>query len=301
LSAPGDPTPPEFPSGISENPQGAADHRGSADHRGPSGGPPGVSPAVAAAILAGVLALGIAAVFTLGQTKSGGASLVAKPGATATVPGYGRATTSAPAPSSPATRAKSADPAPTGSAGTAPAGSGAPGSSGGSSGGSGSDDPSPSASGVYTPEFYVGQCVDTVGSGTDFTVSAAGCKGADYKIIYAFQNESGDIDDDMAQCYTINGNDNEFENGDPDDGYTLYCMNSLTGDYSPRRAEVDNCLDSTATYEVDCTSSKAVWIVIGRLDGTTDTKSCSEFGSYDNSYFWTSAPSFVLCVDKYTH
>jgi hypothetical protein len=245
---------------------------------------------VAAAVLAGVLALGLVAVFTLGRTSSGGASLVAKRGATATVPGYGRATRSSPAPSP--GRTASPDPAPTGSAGAA-------GTAPGSSGGSGT--PSPSATGVYTPEFYVGECVDTVGSGTDFTVSAAGCKGADYKIIYAFQNESGDIDDDMAQCYTINGNDNEFENGDADDGYTLYCMNSLTGDYSPRRADVDNCLDSTATYEVDCTSSKAAWIVIGRLNGTTDTKSCSEFGSYDNSYFWTSAPSFVLCVDKYTH
>jgi hypothetical protein len=290
LSEPGDFTPPEFPSGISEEPQGHPGH-----HRGPGWRPPGVSPAVAGAILAGVLALGIVAVFTLGQTNSGGAALVAKRGATATVPGYGQVTSPASKPSR-AAATSSPHPTPTASAATAPASSGNPGS-----GGSGSGDPSASATSAYTPEFYVGECVDTIGSGTDFTVSAAGCKGADYKIIYSFQNESGDIDDDMAQCYTINGNDNEFENGDPDDGYTLYCMNSLTGDYSPRRANVDNCLDSTATYEVDCTNSKAVWIVIGRLNGTTDTKSCSEFGSYDNSYFWTSAPSFVLCVDKYTH
>jgi hypothetical protein len=291
LSAPGDFTPPEFPSGISEDPQGPA---GQGHHRGSSGPPPGVSPGVAVAILAGVLALGLVAVFTLGQTNSGGAALVAKRGPTATVPGYGQATSSTPKPSA-ARTTSSPHSTPTASSTTAPTSSGAPGS-----GGSGSGDPSSSATSVYTPEFYVGECVDTVGSGTDFTVSAAGCKGADYKIVYAFQNESGDIDNDMAQCYTINGNDNEFENGDPDDGYTLYCMNSLTGDYSPRRANVDNCLDSTATYEVDCTNSKAVWIVIGRLNGTTDTKSCSQFGSYDNSYFWTSAPSFVLCVDKYT-
>jgi hypothetical protein len=287
LSAPGDFTPPEFPSGISEDPQepqSPVGHRGS---RSGSGRPPGVSPRVAVAILAGVLALGIVAVFTFGQTNSGGAALVAKRGATATVPGYGQATTPKSKPSPAATTSSHAAPTST-----------APASSGNSGSGSGTADPS--ATSVYTPEFYVGQCVDTVGSGTDFTVSAAGCKGADYKIIYAFQNESGDIDDDMAQCYPINGNDNEFENGDPDDGYTLYCMNSLDGDYSPRRANVDNCLDSTATYEVDCTNSKAVWIVIGRLNGTTDTKSCSKFGSYDNSYFWTSAPSFVLCVDKYT-
>ena len=292
MSAPGDFTPPEFPSGISEEPQGHAGH-----HRGSSARPPGVSPGVAAAILVGVLALGIVAVFTLGQTNPGGAALVAKPGTTATVPGYGQ-TTSPTSKPTPARTPSSPRSTPTVSATTAPSSSGAPGSGGS---GSGSGNPSTSATSVYTPEFYVGECVDAVGSGTAFTVSAAGCKGADYKIIYAFQNESGDIDDDMAQCYTINGNDNEFENGDPDDGYTLYCMNSLTGDYSPRRANVDNCLDSTATYEVDCTDSKAAWIVIGRLNGTTDTKSCSKFGSYDNSYFWTAAPSFVLCVDKYTH
>ena len=272
MSASGDFTPPEFPSGTPQDPQGS------------NGGPPGVPLGVAAAILAVVLALGVAAVFTIGQTKSGGAALVAKPGATATVPGYGQTTTSPT--STPSPGATSTDPAPTGS-----------GISGSGSGGS--DDPS--ATSAYTPEFYVGECVDTVGSGTDFTVSAAGCQGADYKIIYAFQNASGDIDNDMSQCYSVNGSDNEFENGDAGDGFTLYCMNSLTGDYSPRRANVDNCLDSTATYEVDCTSSKAAWIIVGRLNGTTDTKSCSQFGSYDTSYYWTAAPSFVLCVDKYTH
>jgi hypothetical protein len=250
---------------------------------------------VAVGILAGVLALGIVAVFTLGHTKSGSATLVAKPGVTATVPGYTPAGPGA-SPKSGSSSTDPADGAPTGSATTAPAGSG----TGGGGSGSGSAGADPSATSADTPEFYVGQCVDTSGSGTDFTVSAAGCQGADYKIIYAFQNESGDIDNDMAQCYTINGNDNEFENGDPDDGYTLYCMNSLTGDYSPRRADVDNCLDSSATYEVDCSSSSAAWIVVGRLNGTTDTKDCSQFGSYDTSYFWLSAPPFVLCVDKYT-
>ena len=182
-----------------------------------------------------------------------------------------------------------------------PAGSaGSTGGSGGSGNGTGGTG-APSADSAYTPKFSVGQCVDINGSGTDFTARAAGCQGAEYKIIYAFQNESGQVDNDMAQCYSVNGSDNEFENGDSSDGYTLYCMNSLTGDYSPRRANVDNCLDSSAVYEVDCTSSKAAWIVVGRLNDTTDTKSCSQFGNFDTSYFWTSPPSFVLCVDKYTH
>jgi hypothetical protein len=143
--------------------------------------------------------------------------------------------------------------------------------------------------------------VNTSGSGSDFTVTETGCSGADYKIIYAYQNESGSISNDESQCYSVNGNDSEFENGDSTDGYTLYCLNSLTGDYSPRRAGVDNCLDSSATYEVDCTSSRAGWIVTGRLNGTTNTKGCSQFGSYDYSYYWTASPSFVLCVDKYKH
>ena len=275
MSASGDFTPPEFPSGTPQDPQGS------------NGGPPGVSLGVAVAILAAVLVLGVAAVLTMGQAKSGGATLVAKPGPTATVPGYGQTTISPT--STPSPRATTTSTAPTA---TAPAGSG-------NSGGAGSDDPS--ATSTDTPDFYVGECVDANGSGIDFSVSAAGCQGADYKIIYAFQNESGDIDNDMAQCYSINGNDNEFENGDAADGYTLFCMNSLTGDYSPRRANVDNCLDSAATYEVDCTSSKAAWIVVGRLNGTTDTKSCSKFGSYDTSYYWPAAPPFVLCVDKYSH
>ena len=277
MSASGDFTPPEFPSGTPQ------------DLRGPNGGPPGVSLGVAVAILAAVLVLGVAAVLTIGQSKSGGATLVAKPGPNATVPGYGQTTTSPTSTPSPGVSTTSTDPA-----ATAPAGSGSSGGSGGSS-----DDPS--ATSTDTPDFYVGECVDANGSGINFTVSAAGCQGADYKIIYAFQNESGDIDNDMSQCYPINGNDNEFENGDAADGYTLYCMNSLTGDYSPRRAAVDNCLDSAATYEVDCTSSKAAWIVVGRLNGTTDTKSCSQFGSYDTSYYWPASPPFVLCVDKYSH
>ena len=288
MSAPGDFTPPEFPSGVSQ----------SQDSPEEGGGPPGVRPGVAAGILAGVVALGVVAVFAVGQAKSGGSALVAKPGVTATVPGSARtsdptsASTSSPNGAAPATG--SGGSVPTGSGSTAPAGVG---------GGTGSGDPSPTgtSTGAYMPEFYVGQCVDTTGSGTDFTVSAAGCQGADYKIIYSFQNQSGDVDSDMSQCYSINGSDNEFENGDPDDGYTLYCMNSLTGEFSPRRAQVDNCLDSTAAYEVDCTSSKATWIVIGRLNGTNDTKNCSQFGSYDTSYFWTAAPPFVLCVDKYAH
>lgn len=278
MSASGDFTPPEFPSGITED---------------SNDGPPGVSPGVALAILAGVLALGIVAVFTIGQTKSGGTKLVARPTVVATVPGF-----------SPSAAPSAVAPGPTSSAGasTDPA-TGATGATG-----TASDDPdSSSATGtgtstsVYTPEFYVGECVNTNGSGTDFSVSAAGCSSADYKIIYAYQNETGSIDNDMSQCYNVNGNDNEFENGDASDGYTLYCMNSLIGDYSPRRANVDNCLDSTATYEVDCSNSRATWIVIGRLNGTTDTKGCSQFGSYDNSYFWPSAPTFVLCVDKYKH
>ena len=274
MSASGDFTPPEFPSGITQD---------------PNDGPPGVSPGVALAILAGVLALGIVAVFTIGQTKSGGTKLVARPTVGATVPGFSpSAAPSAVAP----TASASTDPA-TGATGGTPSG-----------GGTVSDDPdgsSTTGTSVYTPEFYVGECVNTNGTGIDFSVSAAGCSNADYKIIYAYQNETGSIDNDMSQCYTVNGNDNEFENGDTADGYTLYCMNSLIGDYSPRRANVDNCLDSTATYEVDCSNSRATWIVIGRLNGTTNTKGCSQFGSYDNSYFWPSAPSFVLCVDKYKH
>jgi hypothetical protein len=294
LSAPGDFTPPEFPSGVSasqdlhdpgdpQDPQNPQRPEGTA---GSNGGPPAVSPGVAAGILAAVLALGLVAVFTLGRTGSGGTALVAKPGATQTVPGFGRGTTPTAASSHGAGTS------------TAPE-SGVPTSSGGTrSGGSGAD---PSVTGSLGPEFYVGECVNTSGSGPGFTVSPAGCQGADYKIVYSFANESGDVDDDMSQCYSINGNDNEFENGDAADGYTLFCMNSLVGDYSPRRAEVDNCLDSAATYEVDCTSSKAAWIVVGRLDDTTDSKDCSQFSGYDTSYFWTSEPSFVLCVHKYSH
>jgi hypothetical protein len=50
---------------------------------------------------------------------------------------------------------------------------------------------------------------------------------------------------------------------------------------------------------VDCTGTNAYWIVIGRLDDTTNTKSCSKFGSYDYSYYYTAAPTFVLCVNRY--
>jgi hypothetical protein len=255
-------------------------------------GPPGVSAGVAVGILAGVLALGLVAVFTIGQTKSSGTTLAAKPGSTATVPGYTPGATPTAAAGTPTAGDTS-----TGSAGTVPTDTATAdaGGSGGTTGGGSTATP------TYTSEFSVGECVDTSGSDSSFTVNEAGCSNANYKIIYAFQNESGNVNNDMSQCYTINGNDNEFENGDAADGYTLYCMNSLTGDYSPRRAGVNNCLDSSGTYEVNCTSSSAKWIVIGRLNGTTNTKGCSQFGSYDTSYYWTSSPAFVLCVDKYSH
>jgi hypothetical protein len=280
LSAPGEFTPPEFPGGIPQDPNSAP----------PSPGP-GLSPGVAIAILAGVLALGLIAVFTIGHGSSGGTSLTSQPGPTPAVHGLAPSTspssTSAPTPTGAAST-------PAGTTSTDPAGDVPPGNTS-------TQDPDDSPTSADTPEFTVGECVDTSGTGSTFSVTEAGCSGADYKIIYAFQNETGDINNDMAQCYTINGNDNEFENGDDAGGYTLYCLNSLTGDYSPRRADVDNCLDSSATYEVDCSNSKATWIVIGRLNGTTNTKGCSQFGSYDNSYYWTSTPPFVLCVDTYKH
>lgn len=147
----------------------------------------------------------------------------------------------------------------------------------------------------------MGECVDTSGSGGAFDVVQTSCPNADFKIIFAFRNETGDVANDQSQCYGVNGTDDEFENGGSTTGYTLYCMNSLTGDYSPRRANVDNCLDAKGEYEVDCTSSRAAWIVIGRLNATTNTKGCTQFGSYDYSYYWSMPPPFVLCVDKYRH
>ena len=263
-------TPPEFPSGTTQD---AYD------------GPPGVPLGAAAGILAGVAALGVVAVLALGgSSKAPSSTLVAQPSVSVGIPG------------------NTPTAAPTGgsvTSATPQASSGASGA-GGAGGATGAPGYATATEGNSTG-FSVGDCVDTSGSGSDFVVTDATCSSANYKIIYAFQNESGDIDTDMAQCYTINGNDSEFENGDSGGGYTLYCLNSLQGDYSPRRAAVDNCLDSTATYEVDCTSTRATWIVVGRINGTTDTKGCTKFGSYDSSYFWPASPPFVLCVDKYKH
>lgn len=302
MSAPGEFTPPEFPSGETQDTNTAPPDAAGGVTRG-------FSPGVSIAILAGVLALGLIAVFAVGRAGSGGKSLTALPGPASTVHGYAPSGSASPSPaakpSAPASASTGAasgpaspasavpsDPAPT----TTDPADGVP-TVGTSS--QGPVDPPPTI--ADEPEFTVGECVDTSGSGSAFKVTEAGCSNADYKIIYAFQNETGNVDSDTPQCYTINGNDSEFENGAAPEGYTLYCLNSLTGDYSPRRAGVDNCLDASAVYEVDCTSSKAAWIVVGRLNGTTDTKSCSQFGSYDTSYFWTSPPPFVLCVDKYTH
>lgn len=251
---------------------------GHAAGSGPEGQAPrgGLSVGPALGILAGVVALGLIAVFAVGHLRSGGTTLVAHPGVTSTASARVSAGASGEGtPSSAPTRTASA----TGTSGAGSGGGMAP---------------------VGTA-FTVGECVDTSGSGADFDVEKTSCASADYKIIHAFQNQSGHVSDDEGQCYRINGDDNEFENGDPTDGYTLYCMNSLIGDYSPRRAQVDNCLDAKAEYEVDCSGPRAAWIVIGRLNDTTDTKSCSQFGSYDTSYFWTATPPFVLCVDKYSH
>lgn len=281
MSASGDFTPPEFPSGPPPEPRDAR---------------PGVSVGAAAGILAAVVALGVVAVFVLGDTGSNGSMPVARPGASSSIPGY----TPTPAPTASSSGASGESTESTEGSETEPTGTATDAGDGGDP--ASTDDGGDSgAYSVDSPEFSVGECVDTSGTGSDYSVNEASCSHADYKIIYAFQNETGDITNDMSQCYTINGNDSEFENGDDGDGYTLYCLNSLTGDYSPRRAGVDNCLDSSAEYEVDCTSSSAAWIVTGRLNGTTDTKGCSQFGSYDDSYYWTAAPPFVLCVDKYKH
>jgi hypothetical protein len=259
-------TPPEYPAG---SPQEAEQPRR-----------PGLPLGAALGILAGVLAVGLVLVFTVGHPKSNGpGSLVALPGITSSARSTG------PSPSaSPSASTAGGTPARPTLAPTATSTTGA--------GGPGVDTSTGTA-------FYVGECVDTSASGSDFSVEQSACSGAQFKIIHAFPNESGKISADQSQCYAINGNDNEFENGNAADGYTLYCMNSLTGSYSPRRAEVSNCLDSAGAYEVDCTGTRAYWIVVGRLDDTTNTRSCSKFGSYDYSYYYTATPTFVLCVNRY--
>jgi hypothetical protein len=278
VSTTGDFTPPEFPAGVPQ--------------QDPYEARPGVPVGVAFGILVGVAALGVGAVFALGgSSKSPKTSLVAEPSISIGLPGNTPGASSSVVPSTSASA----------SASQAPQNTAVPTDTSTGSAYGGDTGYATPTQGMNSPQFSVGECVNTSGSGSAFTVTDATCTNADYKIIYAFQNETGNINNDMAQCYTVNGNDSEFENGDASDGYTLYCLNSLTGDYSPRRAVVDNCLDSTATYEVDCSNSHATWIVIGRLNGTTDTKGCSQFGSYDNSYYWTSAPAYVLCVDKYKH
>lgn len=235
----------------------------------------GVPVTVVVGFLVGMVVLLLVVVFTMGRDKSADPKVVSgQPGATTSSQTLGGYSPSAAAPSTSATTYPGA-----------------------------TTTMSTSGDGDLqtTSEFYVGQCVEATGTNSSFSAKPAGCSSADYKIIYAFPNVSGNYDSDMSRCYAVNGNDSEFENVDASGNYTLYCMNSLTGSYSPRRAEVDNCLDSAASYEVDCTSSRAAWIVVGRLNGTTNTTSCSKFGSYDFSYYWSSPPSFVLCVNKYTH
>lgn len=290
MSASGDFTPPESGGAAPPGPRDTGPRR----H--------GVPVGAALGILAAVLVLGLVAVFAFGHARSSGTASFAMPGVTPSVglPPGGPATAPAPDASGLASASAGASPASaeTGTGTTAGAGYGGSESAGAGAGAGvtgGGGDPSP----AFGPAFRVGECVDTSGSGSRFDVVEASCSDADYKIIYAFENESGNVDDDQPQCYTVNGSDDDFENGDSATGYTLYCMNSLIGDYSPRRAGVDNCLDSVGEYEVDCTSPRASWIVVGRLDGTTNTRGCSQFGSYDYSYFWSTPPPFVLCVDKY--
>jgi hypothetical protein len=278
--------PPEIPDGQPRDPRRGSGHRR-----------PGVPAGTAAGILAGVALLGVAAVLVFGHPASHGATLAAQPGRTG-----GAWASGSPGKAGGGGRG---DPVASGAAGPSAAG-GVPGQAGDQPGAVGTGTGTgvaggPGAGSASTLAYSVGECVDTSGSGQGFTVQETGCAQAEFKIIYDFRNQSGHVGDDESRCYAINGDDAEFENGNPTDGYTLYCMNSLTGDYSPRRAGVDNCLDSSGAYEVDCTGSRAAWIVIGRLDRTTNTKGCSRFGSYDYSYFYTAPPTFVLCVNRYHH
>lgn len=286
MSASGDFNPPDFGGGAPPGPPGPPG-------RGPR---QGVPLGVALGILGAVLVLGLVAIFAFGRSNPSGTASFALPGATPSVGLPPRDPGTAPGPDAPGLGSAPGGPhtaaAESGSA--APPGAGA-----GATQPGGSDDagvlPTPG------PAFRVGECVDTSGAGGHFEVVQAACPDADFKIIDAFQNETGNVADDQSQCYGVNGTDDEFENGGSTTGYTLYCMNSLTGEYSPRRANVDNCLDAKGEYEVDCTSTRAVWIVIGRLNATTNTKGCTQFGSYDYSYYWSMSPPFVLCVDKYQH
>lgn len=265
MSAPGGYTPPEFPAGVPPEPE-----PGQPRH--------GVPVGAALGILAGVLVFGLVLVFTVGRPAPGPSSLVAQPGVSTSVQAGGSSSASA-RPSGGATTPQSTTTA------------GATGAATGTAAGDGGN----------PAEFQVGECVDTSGSGGSFNVDQAACAGAAYRIIHSFPDATGSVTADQSQCYSIDGNDSEFENGDPEDGYTLYCLNSLTGDYSPRRAAVNNCLDAKGDYEVDCSGSRAAWIVIGRIDGTTNTKDCAKYGSYDYSYYYTAAPQFVLCVNTYKH
>jgi hypothetical protein len=153
------------------------------------------------------------------------------------------------------------------------------------------------------PALAVGDCIDATGT-THVTDTRVDCSDAtaDYKVLSVVPDVSGDLASDSPKCYSVTGDDTEFETSGADHQPALYCLSSTIDRHSARRAEKGDCIDSSASgdvsYLVGCSDSAANYVVVARVSGTVDTSKCDIYPGATGSLTLAGPPEALLCLKK---
>lgn len=178
---------------------------------------------------------------------------------------------------------------------------------GGSGAGSSPAAAAPSASPTPTvAPLAIGDCIDVTGGAAaaqvgDTRVECSDPK-ADYKILSVVADVSGNLADDSPKCYSVTGDDIEFETAGLDHQPALYCLSSTIDRHSARRAEKGDCIDSSssgnASYLVACSDAAANYVVVARVSGSVDSSKCDIYPGATGSLTFPGSSEFLLCLKK---
>jgi hypothetical protein len=166
--------------------------------------------------------------------------------------------------------------------------------------------PAPSASHtarkpLAVPVFAVGDCMDLTGA-AELIDTKVDCTAttANYKILAMINDVSGTLAIDSPKCYSVSGDDMEFETTGADNHPALYCLASTIDRHSARRAQQGDCIDSSSTgdasYLVDCSDSAANYMVVARISGTDETSKCDIYAGATGSLTISAPPEVLLCL-----
>jgi hypothetical protein len=163
------------------------------------------------------------------------------------------------------------------------------------------DDPSTTT--TAGADYAVGDCMDAEGD-TDVTDTKVSCwdVSANYRVLKIIPDVSGTIDSDASKCYSVSWDDEEIDKSGGDGTEYLYCLTSTTGRHSPRRALEGDCIsaDDSSGYDyyVSCSDSTAKYVVVGRLNDSSDDSGCDAYSSATRTLTYSNGPPFVLCVKE---